>query len=322
MNILSETLNTVHLGEAVSCRNLAMFPVLGAENARIRYLTLDEALAHGAFRVTETSRDGSVPELRVENGGDEAVLLLDGEELAGAKQNRILNLTILVPPRSTVKVPVCCVEAGRWHDVSDSFGATDRTAYASLRARKLRDVSRSLYSASERRADQHGVWEDVAAEMARYDVSSKTGAMSDIFEARRAALEEYLSAFATTAGQLGMLFVIGGEVAGLDLFDRAATAAKQLPKLVRGYALDALGRGGSAAPDRDVAFQFMAALTTARTRAWPAVGMGHDVRFSGEGCDGAALAVDGGVIHLCAFAREVARSRARRSSFAGQDADP
>ena len=37
-----------------------------------------------------------MPELRVANLGDLPLLLLDGEQLVGARQNRILNMTVLV----------------------------------------------------------------------------------------------------------------------------------------------------------------------------------------------------------------------------------
>jgi hypothetical protein len=42
------------------------------------------------------SEGGSVPNLRVINKTPHHVLLFDGEELKGAKQNRILNTTILI----------------------------------------------------------------------------------------------------------------------------------------------------------------------------------------------------------------------------------
>ena len=61
------------------------------------YLLLDEAVRQGLARVTEVSAAGSVPELKLVNDADRPVLLLDGEELVGAKQNRIVNLSILVP---------------------------------------------------------------------------------------------------------------------------------------------------------------------------------------------------------------------------------
>jgi len=46
--------------------------------------------------ITEVSAGGRVPELAFENSSDETVLLVDGDELVGAKQNRVVNLSILV----------------------------------------------------------------------------------------------------------------------------------------------------------------------------------------------------------------------------------
>ena len=37
-----------------------------------------------------------------------------GEQLAGGKQNRVLNASILVPAKSELPIPVTCVERGRW----------------------------------------------------------------------------------------------------------------------------------------------------------------------------------------------------------------
>lgn len=76
------------------------------------WLTLAEA--GDRVRTTEVDDEGSVPELRVANLGDLPLLLLDGEQLVGAKQNRILNMTVLVAAHSEVTIPVSCVEQGRW----------------------------------------------------------------------------------------------------------------------------------------------------------------------------------------------------------------
>ncbi len=74
------------------------------------YTTLDDALAQGCAEITEVSDQGRVPELRFLNTGDKPILLLDGEELVGAKQNRVLNLTILAPADDAIMIPVTCVE--------------------------------------------------------------------------------------------------------------------------------------------------------------------------------------------------------------------
>lgn len=47
-----------------------------------------EVLKIGTVTITEGSEGGSVPDLKDINGGDVAALMLDGEELAGAKHNR------------------------------------------------------------------------------------------------------------------------------------------------------------------------------------------------------------------------------------------
>ena len=90
------------------------FPLRGFSAVSPRYLLLDEALAKGIAQVTETSTTGSVPELRFENRSDQSILIVDGEALVGAKQNRIVNISILVPPQSIMPIPVSCVERGRW----------------------------------------------------------------------------------------------------------------------------------------------------------------------------------------------------------------
>ena len=76
------------LGHKQSYRNLTMFPLLSVHETTLDYITLDEAFAKNLIDVAEVSEEGSVPHLKVENNSPEMVLILDGEELVGAKQNR------------------------------------------------------------------------------------------------------------------------------------------------------------------------------------------------------------------------------------------
>src|SRR5262245_3634670 len=144
-----EALKSVLFGLPTEVANLTMVPLLVTEDRDPEYRTLDEALASEALRITEVSEAGTVPELRAANTGNEPVLLVDGEELVGAKQNRVLNLTILVPSRQTVVIPVSCVEARRWRHTSRAFDSSSRVQFAEGRARKMQDVIASLESRSE-----------------------------------------------------------------------------------------------------------------------------------------------------------------------------
>ena len=89
-------------------------PLSGNPAAALDYLLIDEALEAKKVVVEEVSEGGSVPELRMTNFADKVVLVVDGTELVGAKQNRIVNASFLIPPESITRIPVSCVEQGRW----------------------------------------------------------------------------------------------------------------------------------------------------------------------------------------------------------------
>ena len=92
MSAVAECLSRLTLGEPQVHLNLSLFPLLGDGVAEPGYLLLDEALAQGCACVTEVSEAGSVPELRFVNACERPVLLLDGEELVGAKQTLLPKL--------------------------------------------------------------------------------------------------------------------------------------------------------------------------------------------------------------------------------------
>ena len=195
MSAIAECLSKAELGEPQIHRNLSLFPLLADGIAEPDYLLLDEALEHGCARVTEVSEQGSVPELRFVNECDQPVLLIDGEELVGAKQNRILNLTVLVPAHKTIVVPVSCVEAGRWHAESAEFGSAKRTHYAAGRARKASQVSASLSTTGTRRSDQSEVWADISAKSQRMRSHSATEAAAALYDTHHTVLDKYLPLF-------------------------------------------------------------------------------------------------------------------------------
>ena len=72
-----------------------MVPVISDYDDGLVYITLGEALGADGGGIREVSEGGSVPELHVVNRAGKMVLILDGEELVGANQNRMVNSTIL-----------------------------------------------------------------------------------------------------------------------------------------------------------------------------------------------------------------------------------
>lgn len=302
MSVVAECLSRISLGEPQVHNNLTLFPLIAAESEAPRYQLLDEALASDCARVTEVSEAGSVPELKFVNECDRPVLLLDGEELVGAKQNRILNLTVLAPAHRTIVIPVSCVEAGRWRADSEEFASAERTYFSRGRARKAAHVTESLRTTGNRFSDQSEVWSDISEKAARMEAHSYTGAAAALYETHQASLEDYLGGFTATDRQVGALFAINDELVGLDLFDAPSTLERLLPKLVRSYALDAIDTGkNDSRPEKTSADKLMEDAAKAVTERFPAVGDGEDLRLQGEHLSGGALVADNKVVHLCVF---------------------
>lgn len=295
---------SLDVGPAWGHHNLTVHPLISNGSGNPFYLTLDEALATGRFRVAEISECGSVPELKACNGLSQPVLLLDGEELIGAKQNRVLNLTIMVPANTEIAIPVSCVEAGRWQQVSDSFLAADRTQFARGRAKKLAQVSHSLRVSSSRRSDQSDIWSEIDAKSIRMSAGSPTAAMSAIFEHSRAKLDDFIGAAQRCDRQVGAAFSISGEIAGIDAFDSADTFAKVAPKLIRSYAVDAMERTTATprvGPAPDAVRAFLTDVAGVSANRFKALGLGDDLRLNGMTLAGAALETSGQIVHVVAF---------------------
>ena len=306
MQAIADSLKSLEIAEPQMFANLACFPLVGAGSleASPQYLLLDEALAQGLAVVSEVSEGGSAPNLRFENRADRPVLLVDGEELIGARQNRVLNLTILVAPHKTIIIPVSCVERGRWRYDSREFHSSSRTLYASARAEKMAHVSRSLRARGTRHADQSALWDSIARKSSIAEYRSPTEAMADLFEYRRPKIRHYCEALHSVSSQVGAVFAIDGKVVGLELFDHAETFRRLLPKIASSYALDAveLEEAHQEMPTEATVRDFLNRSISAKADDYPAVGEGRDVRLRAEKLSGGALVVDDRVVHLSAFA--------------------
>jgi len=306
MQIIHETLSRLKVGTPLRSANLVMFPLIGDTAEKPAYATLDQALSEGWAEVCEASRSGSVPELKFINRGNRAVLIMDGEELIGAKQNRVLNLTILAPAGKTISLPVSCVEQGRWAYSSRTFGGSPHVMYAMGRAKKMDQVSGSLRSVGTPTSHQGDIWEGLAHKSRGLGVHSPSDAMSDIFEQYSGQIEDYVRNLSWSEGQAGAAFALSGRLIGLDLFGYPDTMKKLLPKIVRSYALDAIEERGREKQELHTSAveDFLTEVAQSRVETFRAVGLGQDLRLSSARLAGAGLAFEEHLIHLSAFRTE------------------
>jgi len=304
MQILEQCLGGLKYGRPQRHTNLTAYPLLVIGSPAPGYVTLAAAIAAGYAAVKEVSDAGSVPCVLLENSGPNAILVLDGEELIGAKQNRVANCTILAPAHETTRIPVSCVESGRWSYDSDAFGVSEQAQFMEGRRAKMENVSAALRANGRSRdADQAEVWDRIRAKAERMQARSRTNSMAEIFARHERTVRDYVAAFAATDGQVGAVFAIGGRVEGLELFDADRTFAELMAKIVRSYAIDALERPREEYPlDLTAAPRFVRRIARAHAETYPAVGLGTDVRLRGHGVIAAGLVHEDRVVHLAAFA--------------------
>lgn len=224
----------------------------------------------------------------------------------GAKQNRIVNTTILVQAGITLVIPVSCVEQGRWAYTNPRFESQEHFMSANLRANKAVQVHQNLRSFVGYKSNQREIWNDIEEKANRMKARSPSMAMSRIYELNSASLEEYTRNFRPIEGQVGAVFLIDGKVVGIDSFGKPDTFSKVFKKLLESYALDAIDQYN---PQKGVkvlksqATDLIKEAQSAQIESRPSVGLGTDLRLEARKLTGFALALEDQLLHLSVFAQ-------------------
>jgi hypothetical protein len=287
---------SIQLGDPVEHRGIVIASLFPRRTPDAAYVTLEEALPLG-FRIDEVSESGSVPELAVRNPTDKDVLLYDGEELIGAKQNRILNISVLVAAGAKTVIPVSCVEEGRWSRRSATFASAMHASHPELRRRKVEQLAATPLA---RGAAQGIVWDAVREKSARLQAHSPTGAQADVFASRAEELRALEHAFAPAPGQCGAVLALGDTLC-LDYVSRPDAFVSLYPRLRLGYLLDAIERLDGKPADAGTLERFVEAVSSSATARQPSAGLGEDIRLRGVGVVGSGLALDQELVQLSAF---------------------
>ena len=296
----------IQVGEPVCYQCLAVFPLFRPSDSDIKYQLSDEAIGAGTVTIEEVDQEGTVPELMVENKGDCRVLFLEGEELVGAKQNRVLNTSVLIGAKKRVKIPVSCVERGRWHHHSRGFQPSGFMSSVNMRRILSGSVGRSLAAQRGHHSDQGEVWREVARAQDSLGTVSGTHALTDTFRDYQDRIAEFRERLPYREGASGVAVALGGRVVALDLFDKPSTCCKIWDRLLSGFVLDALeaGRAEKPADVRDVQ-NLLEMVDTAAWQPFETVGDGQEYRVeTRQGTHACELTLHGTVVHARVFVGE------------------
>ena len=278
------------VAEPVFLRNLTLYPVRSASTNGLEIASADEVLEDGscAFRELDTPL---IDEIEFDNGGDQPVLLLDGEEITGSMQNRILAASTVVEARSRETIGVICAEEGRWSELG--LFRPGSCSYPALRA---------LLSRHRRKAEgiQQTVWSEIERKLTATQTLSQTSSMHDIYNNLQDEVDRYVEGFeGLNDNTSGFVAAAAGKILGCDIFDSPAIYRKYENKLLRSYALDAMEYRRPVRTECDVD-GFLDRLTRASARRSRAGTTGR-FSFSSSNLSGQGVAFQGRTAHLSAF---------------------
>lgn len=306
------------VGWPVTRLGVSFFPLYLASNGLPSIVTGQES-----GLVVEELERARVSELHVRNPGDTPVLIVEGEHFLGGKQNRTVNVTILVASLADLTIPVSCLERGRWGRRRATV-RDDAFEPAPVRSMKNAMVNKSMRRRASRAGDQAAVWGEVDALLDRASVPSGTAAAADVRkeayrrERARAAKIEELVKGGPLPGQCGIVVVRGGEVEAMDLFGAPHLLAAHWGGLIRSHLLES-PPGETAAPSATRVLAAVRRFANAETQDTPGIGLGLEHRVDHNGLTGHALTLNERVVHAAFFVRarpkhgpEPGEGRARR----------
>lgn len=273
------------------------------------YVSLDYAIDNNLIEIKEISQSGSVNTIFVLNKSEKYVFMMDSDVLIGAKQNRVLNTSILLEPNSKTEIPVSCVEAGRWRYRSSRFRHSDFTIAPKIRYEKAKDVKKSLEKKRGFMADQHKVWDGVLDSSMKMNVYSDTSDYSEIFEKRKIYFDDFLKSFRLNSESNGVAIFMRKKLLSIDVFNRRDIYSKYFTKIIKGAAIEAYEleeRDESLSPSEAnyKVVDFFDKYDSIEKDTHKSIGVGIEKRFENKYITGFELEYQGNLIHLAAIQLE------------------
>jgi len=288
-------LSTAAIGAPITRLDVSFYPIylLGNELPEIRTGPSSEL-------VVRELDDAAVGSLLAVNPTDTPVLVVEGEHFLGGKQNRAVNITALVPPRTELPIPVSCLEEGRWGR-RRPYHRDVHHASPRVRRRSQEGVYSSMEQGRSRRGDQGAVWNEIHREMRFHRASSATAAASEsnrrVYrrDPSRAEAAQELADLGPLPGQCGIGVSHGHWVTAVELFGSRHLLAEHWGALIGSHLLELPPE--PRAPSVERALWVIRRFGAMQSQDSPGVGLGTELRVRDEKRIGQALTLDGMVVH-------------------------
>lgn len=274
---------------------LSIIPLKSETSNTTDILTLNKGFDLGLVEVKECEVE-DVNNILITNNAVTPLILVDGEEIIGAKQNRIVNNTILVPPKTTMKISVSCTERDRWSYKKNKSVLFEESQYFANS-----NTRRAKASAIDERSRQDNVWDSIDLFSDRCSTRPDTSAMNDCYEDFSQDQDEFLKSFDLSVGQSGIIAIINNEVVGLELFNSPEIYANYHDKIIKSYIIDSLDY-----KEVDISYEanineIINNISNSVFIKQEAHGLGELIKFTNDYGSGSALIYEDEIIHMPYF---------------------
>ena len=290
---------SIELLDSQKYENVEAIPIKSDFFGKKDFLTLKKGYEMNLVEIKELEHS-TVNTVSCKNDSVTPLILIDGDEITGAMQNRIINDTLLIPAKSTINIPVSCTEHGRWHTRGE--GAESRTFKPSLYSANHSTRSRKSRASYEERDYQGEVWDSISEFESRSNFKSMTSALNDSYENLKDKQNDYLSKFHIEDGQNGVIFIVNGEVKGLELFYNHSIYKEYHEKLCRSYIIEAIVEKKSVDNiDRLELMKVLENISQSEFKSKKSIGLGDNLKFSNDFGSGSGLVWEDELIHMTFF---------------------
>ncbi len=294
---------TIEISSFHKHKRLSVVQFRTMPNNTFEYISGAQAVKDDLIQVKEASDTGSVNNLHLYNLSDKYVFFMDGDILTGAKQNRVLNTSVLIAPNTKINLPVSCVEQGRWNAVSDKFNTSGWLSPQKLRAKKSRAVDESLKQSEGHMASQGEVWNDVADYSTAFSVKSPTMSLTDVYDKKKEDFDSFIKNYPADSGANGLAIFTDRELLNIDLFNRKDIYLEYYPRILKSAAMEiaALKEKENEITEAEAKYKTVELFDNLEKMKYTehrGAGVGSEKRFEKDNLTGFELSFKNHLIHL------------------------
>lgn len=281
-------LKHLSLAKRQNYENITVVPILSDTDTPFDVLDLKKGLKMGLVTIGECD-NSNIEQVKLKNNSISPLILLDGEEIAGSLQNRIISQTMIIAPKSEIKIPVNCSEKGR-NTYKSEFHYSNYMANSNTRRKKV-------YNKNKLR--QNVVWSSIDDLEKDKNTCSKTNALRDSYEKNKYDIDSYLKHFKMENNQIGVICIVENKV-GLEIFNNHSLYEKYDEMLLRSYIIDSSSSEKINISDKELE-NILASINEDSFIKKEAVGLGKYYKISNSYGNGHILIYKNNMVHASFF---------------------